>query len=185
MNFTDGEAEVSTVLTKIGRHELAVFVATASPASLVTVDSGVTFNGSGVPEDPYLINNAADLNKIRYLPDAHYRLEADIDLSAFQTGEGWEPIGTANTPFTGSMDGNEKTISNLFINRPDERYQGLFGVTDHAELSRLSIRQADVTGSYDVGGLVGKSEGGSIREVHVSGKVTGYNSVAGLAGPGF
>lgn len=61
---------------------------------------------------------------------AHYKLMADIDMAAFleeidMEGEGWEPIGTEANPFTGSFDGNGKTITGLYINRPQMNYVGL------------------------------------------------------------
>ena len=62
--------------------------------------------GSGTATDPYLINNADSLNKIRDNLTAHYKLTNDIDLGGIIN---WNPLGT----FTGSLNGDNKTIYNL------------------------------------------------------------------------
>lgn len=38
-------------------------------------------------------------------------------LQMWESAKGWQPIGSASTPFHGVYDGNDKTISNLYINR--------------------------------------------------------------------
>ena len=44
-------------------------------------------------------------------------------------GKGWAPIGDATTPFTATFNGNNNTISHLFINSTDGAANiGLFGV---------------------------------------------------------
>ncbi|MDR1790010.1 MAG: immunoglobulin domain-containing protein [Opitutaceae bacterium] len=70
------------------------------------------------PADPILITDAAGFDAIRGNLSAHYRLAADIDLSAFAAGRGWEPIGTPAAPFTGSLDGSGHRITGLVVNRP-------------------------------------------------------------------
>jgi hypothetical protein len=40
---------------------------------------------------------------------------------------GWQPIGTDLYPFTGTFDGQGYEISDLFIDRPDADYVGVFG----------------------------------------------------------
>ena len=79
---------------------------------------------------------------------------------------GWEPIGTETAPFTGTFDGNDHTISNLYINRQvaGTFYAGLFGyikgtsLADPATLESLNLRDINVkvdSNRPTLGGLVG------------------------------
>lgn len=94
--------------------------------------------GDGSMNNPYQIANAKQLNAIRNGLSAHYVLIDDIDLSAYSP---WVPIGTGNTGFTGSLNGQGHTVSNLLINDDSAKawaeqntwdknkiYLGLFGV---------------------------------------------------------
>ncbi|KKL12757.1 hypothetical protein LCGC14_2532540 [marine sediment metagenome] len=63
---------------------------------------------------------------------ADYELGNNINASAtsgWNGGEGFDPIGSSGSEFTGSFDGKGYTINDLFINRPEETGVGLFGVT--------------------------------------------------------
>ena len=59
-----------------------------------------------------VINNVDQLNLIRENLDGKYILGANINMN----GINWEPIGDENNPFTGVLNGNGYTISNLSIN---------------------------------------------------------------------
>ena len=96
-------------------------------------------------------------------------------------GAGWEPIGTSAASFTATFHGNGHVIANLFINRDTMDNVGLFGTTGSASVVRnVGLRAADVTGRYEVGGLVGYNFG-TIRISYVTGQVTGQSG-GGLAG---
>ena len=71
--------------------------------------------GSGASDDPYLIATAEQMNSIGLDPnnwDKHFKLMADIDLSAYQERL-FNTIGTPEVPFTGVFDGNGHGISNF------------------------------------------------------------------------
>ncbi|MGB6873322.1 MAG: GLUG motif-containing protein [Dehalococcoidia bacterium] len=96
-------------------------------------------------------------------------------------GDGWQPIGTRNDPFTGSFDGQGFEIVDLFINR-DERYMGLFGYVDKGGVvQNVTVVNATVTGKDNVGGLVGWN-GGTVSSSNYIGSVKGDDSVGGLVG---
>ncbi len=142
--------------------------------------------GSGTEEDPYLIATEQHLDNVRNYLDKHFLQIADLDLSGHGTPPGWEPIGTMANPFTGSYDGGGYTISNLFIERPGSWNNrvpaGLFGnIGEEAEIRNLNLDDAEVTGCYYVGGLVGYNSG-NITNVSVNGEVTGEWDTGGLAG---
>ncbi len=121
----------------------------------------------------------------------NYVLGADIDASAtsgWNAGAGFEPVGWGaagdNSPnaFSGHFDGLGHTISGLTINRPGSEYVGLFGFIGGANLRNVGLTGVAVTGSGIVGGLVGYSWVGSIRNAYVTGAVSGGGLVGGLLG---
>ena len=138
----------------------------------------------------------------------NYVLGSNIDASAttgWNRGAGFAPIGNG-TQFTGKFDGLGHTISNLTINRPSNNYVGLFGLTGSAGVIKNvgliggstvgqffvgalsgwslgsiinSYATGSVSGSQQVGGLVGRTSGGSITSSYASGNVSGNSSFTG------
>lgn len=64
--------------------------------------------GSGTEEDPYQIASASQLDSVLHSPTEYFIQIAgiDLDVSPFNTGPGWSPIGTSAASFAGSYDGN-------------------------------------------------------------------------------
>ncbi|MFV1883403.1 MAG: T9SS type A sorting domain-containing protein [Balneola sp.] len=140
--------------------------------------------GDGSGGDPYQISTAAQLDSVRNHLGSSFILTANIDLntSPYNTGSGWEPIGSNTSQFTGSFDGNGFTISNLFIDRSSTQYIGLFGFTSStATLTNVALTSVDITGSTYTGGLLGLNNG-TVIESYVKGSVTGGGIVGGLIG---
>ena len=98
--------------------------------------------GAGTPEDPYLISTAEDLLAFSEVGwnasymEASYKLTGNIDLGE----NAWNPVGVNGPPFSGTFDGNGKTIT--LRNIADSRNMGLFGGTDR----RSSIKNLTVSG---------------------------------------
>jgi hypothetical protein len=126
------------------------------------------------------VASEGDLDNVRNNLDDYYVQTEDINLIDYGDGEGWESIGDDVNPFTGVYHGNQKTINNLTINRPDEDYIGLFGYNT-GTISNLSLSEVDIIGRFFVGGLSGRSEG-VIDSVNVVGQVAGVSAVGGLIG---
>ena len=117
-----------------------------------------------------------------------YELAADISLTS-STGMGWEPIGNSTTRFNATFEGNGRTISNLFINRTTAD-TGLFGHTGSASAIRnVTLTSVNVTGSDNVGALVGLNgvspAGGRIDNCEATGRVIGTSDVGGLVGENY
>lgn len=109
-------------------------------------------------------------------------IDADIDLGAHL----WRPIGVdENLVFSGTFNGNNHVISNLFVEQPGQNYAGLFGRCFNASLLNISIENTIVRGEDSVGSLVGNAwQGVIIENCHATGVVveaTGDN-VGGLVG---
>ena len=87
---------------------------------------------------------------------------ADIDMSGVAN---FEPIGTEETPFSGSYNGGNFLIENLTLNSNTLGYVGLFGCTDGATISNLTLYGGSVSGYAYVGGLVGYAKDTTFQNV--------------------
>ena len=107
-----------------------------------------------------------------------YILMNDIDLAGYD----WTAVGTYDNPFAGEFNGNGYVISNLTINEPTKRYQGLFGVGDgRTSYSNVGLENINVKGYYYTGGLIG-SGAVYIDNCYVTGAVSGDYYVGGVIG---
>lgn len=119
---------------------------------LLLVSPAAAAGGSGTEADPYIITTAAELQSIQNNLAAYYRLGADIDLS----GVTWTPIGSTSAPFTGQLDGNDKTIKNLALSSTITSV-GFFGcITSGAVIKNIIFQDCTVyTSSYQCGVIIG------------------------------
>lgn len=172
--------------------------------------------GAGTTANPYRITTPRQLAFLSLMVNegnsayntAHYRLENDIDLSAyldasFNGGKGWVPIGRANAPFRGTFNGNAKKITGLYINDNTLHYAGLFGhvncnscnLTDVSVFS-IGLENVNITAGDFTGAIAGYVSGGGglvcqpgniepkggVRNSYSSGMVRGANFVGGIIG---
>ncbi|MDB2426092.1 hypothetical protein N9W41_00950, partial [bacterium] len=147
--------------------------------------------GNGTSTDPYLICFKKQLMDIGYSCNdtittactAHFVLMNDIDM---QNDGAFVPIGDNNTAannFSGSFNGNNHIISRLYINNALSR-QGLFGYSNGANIYDLKVIDSSITAASNRGILAGGFYNGTIKNVFVSGTVTGISGsyVGGLVG---
>ena len=112
-----------------------------------------------VIEGAILITNASELNNIRNVLNGTFVLANDIDLGSQE----WTPIGKDTAPFTGFLDGQGYTISNLKITE-SQVYVGLFGYNE-GTIKNLKLEnvQINVEGSISsfiyAGALVANNTG--------------------------
>lgn len=132
------------------------------------------------------ITNCTELQAMSSNLAETYTLANDIDCSAttgWNSGDGFEQVGNNATKFTGTLDGQNYKINNLFINRPGTNNIGLFGWTTNASISNLYLNNVSIRGNVYTGGLIGGADGAiQINNVHVSGAVTGGIGTGGLVG---
>jgi len=174
----------------------------------MTLGEGQLLRGRGVTllwkegvegDEPELPEGAIGISTIEQLQligndpayplDGYYVLTQDIDASATVTwndGAGFAPIGSYWTPFIGTLDGQGYGVTDLYINRPDENYAGLFGYVSAGGTITNCYATCAVTGYYYAGGLVGVvGYGGTVTNCYATGAVTSigeYNAVGGLVG---
>ena len=159
-----------------------------------TIDAQAIYlflSGQGTEANPYLINNLTDLyilsqKNMYWAPGTYLEQTADIDASDTQNwdnGAGFSPIGNYRSAFKGSYNGNNYTILNLYIDRPETSDIGLFGRIDEAHTSDIGVINVEFIGRHRVGGLIGYSSVSStVSNCYSTGSVTGDFEVGGLIG---
>jgi len=140
--------------------------------------------GNGTQANPYVIEDAWDLQNISADLDAYYVLGNDIDANDtvnWDSGRGFDPIGDGTSSFNGSLDGRNHTITGLRIRAMF--YNGLFGfLGPGASVSNVGLIAVYATGRSNVGGLVGYNNG-TVVNSYSNGTVDGKDdSIGGLVG---
>jgi filamentous hemagglutinin family protein len=134
----------------------------------------------------------------------NYVLGANIDASNtvnWNDGKGFMPLSGTNLSgtFSGRFDGLGHSISNLYINRPNDSWVGFIGIndpnggaftwssfgrpTDNPQIANVRLLNVDITGGGTVGAIAGEFRSAMIVNVYASGSVqsTG-NRIGGLTG---
>lgn len=156
---------------------------TSSAKGAIPIMISVTV-GDGTEACPYFVRDAYDLAQIGVAEemddgtslikkplDAYYSLVSDIDLSVYNEGK-WAPIGSVDNAFTGVFYGNNHTISGLNIAEATES-AGLFakiglnakGINNFT--SGLTLKNVNITGSFDFAGALAGVNEGLISRVNV------------------
>ena len=148
-----------------------------------------TLSGSGTAEDPYIIEDAADLKAFAALLDGKAEnlgicaKVADGVISIDVSDEEWQPM-PANVKdtegndagYTGVFDGNGATIK-LNVDK-SEQNAGLFSIIgDGGEVKNVTT-EGNVIGRSYVGGICGTNKG-TISDCNNKANVTSRNSMAG------
>jgi len=152
--------------------------------------------GDGSEGFPYLITTPSELAQLATYVNAgdenfkgkNYKLENDLDLSNFgesyNDGAGWIPIGwwvNYSNPhyFEGVFDGNNKNITNLYIDNHLIKEIGLFGAIT-GTVKNLGLIDVNIfsTGSlnFEVGAILGYNSSGNVINCYSTGTITN-NSV--------
>ena len=183
LNFGQGAVALnntSNIVTKGGAVNLPAGTGnfTTRQGSDGTVKAYRVITGSSVDNDLAGIRTGAST--------LNYALGADIDAtSTGGFGQDFEPIFTAGgSPFSGTFDGLGHTINNLTVNRPATAFVGLFGTTGTgSNIRNVGLVGGSMSGSSQVGGLVGSNSGGTISNSYATGSVRGSgDAVGGLVG---
>ena len=183
-------------------------------------DFSLFWQGEGTAEKPFLISNEEELLKIAFyvndssmtFKDKFFKQTANIALT-----KAWSPIGIygqnangwGNRPFSGTFDGDAKTISGMNIT-DTASYSGLFGLARGAHISNVivsgakmsvgsiagalagladsviiencTVENAELQGTDRVAGLVGEAKYVTVTNVTVTGTVSGSSNVGGVFG---
>lgn len=146
--------------------------------------------GDGSPQAPYRVATPEQLQEVGRHLDKHFIQVADIDAQAIND---WEPIGGPDSTFTGSYDGQEYSIINLSIVRPEwtstsrTDYIGLFGYLEGATVKNIVLENVfifirEIT--RRVGSIAGFTDENSVLyNIHSEGSVRDSHDYLGGNGP--
>ena len=143
-------------------------------------DKGYTDDGQG----NYTVTSAEGLKNIaKLVNDGNTGIDITLTGNITLTGD-WTPIGKDdNKAYTGTFDGNGKTITGLTVTTSD-RYAGLFGcIGSGGTVKNVTLKNVQITNdnsSGNAGGVAGWSYG-NIENCSVSGSVSG-SGMNGIAG---
>ncbi|NIJ44873.1 hypothetical protein FHR24_001312 [Wenyingzhuangia heitensis] len=140
--------------------------------------------GDGSQSNPYLINSSTDLIQLtqnsNHWDTSYFKLTANINME----GLSFTSIGNSIKKFSGSFNGNNKTISNLTVT-PNEVNEGtgFFG-SFNGTVFNLGIENITITALNinRVGGLVGYMSGGSIKQCFTNGGIINVGSAGWTGG---
>jgi hypothetical protein len=168
----------------------AAVVALEDAVELLKGRNALELTGEGTEAEPYLIASVAQLQKMDRLitsadpsvrdayRDKYYELTADIDMG----GASWVPLGgnAVATAFTGTFDGDGKTISNLAVSGAGN--VALFGYINGATVENLTLEDYDIQGSsYYTAGIAAMAAANStIKNCKLSGTINGPSYTGGI-----
>jgi hypothetical protein len=151
----------------------------ARPVKQKNVFITVFSNGDGSVLNPYEVNSADLLAKMA----AGTGLSSAFKLVNNVTINAWTPVGASATPFTGVLDGNNKTVT-LNINTPAADNVAFFAYLGAAAVVKNLTLSGSVTGQNYVAALAANSESGSVTGVTSDAVITGVNYIAQLVANG-
>ncbi len=127
-------------------------------STVINVSNGLEKDSSG----RYIVSSAYDLayisENISELYNASFVMSSNIDMSVINS---FLPIGGTLIPFSGKLDGNGHTVTNLTVNGTSK--VGLFASLNGAEIINLTLSGAKINaeGSYSAV-LAGQVSGSTV-----------------------
>ncbi len=146
-------------------------------ASMLFSAAASAWDGTGSQDSPYLIKTIADLNQLaeglnggtEHYADTYFRLENNLDY----TGSTFTPLAFGiedGNYFSGSFDGNGKTISGINVSMESGR-TGLFGTIKGGSVKNLTLSASSFLANGFAGAITGACLGSSIENVRVTSSV--------------
>ncbi|MEI6080254.1 MAG: hypothetical protein WCQ53_06445 [bacterium] len=182
------EAKDFVVMVITGAAPVVSNLCTSSTHPTTTFESG-----SGVATDPYIICTPTQLNLIGALNEdpnydypllnKYYKLGTNLDMSSTP----YNPIGNITSTlkgFTGSFDGNGKTISGLNIGSTGSFIAFIPYLAPGGLVRDLGLSITVTGSSYYTAGLVAYGVSGTILNSYVIGTIQGQSETGGLMGHG-
>ena len=155
--------------------------------------------GAGTKLSPYIIQTAEQLAYLSFVVNAsdkdykgkYFKLGADIKLNKGDVidekgalvGDStklhkWTPIGNSSVAFDGTFDGDDHTVSGMFVNTTST-HNGLFG-NSSGTIQNLTVDNSWVKGGNATAGVLGILNGaGILKEVINKSSVVGSGQATG------
>ena len=138
--------------------------------------------GTGSVANPYQITTCQELQDMNTSLASSYVLMANVDcaVAPFNSGSGFLPILGSYPYFTGDLNGNNYSISGLYIYRPSTSYVGLIGYARGADIFDVNLVDVNIFGGGYSGGLIGRADNSTdVNDCYVSGKIVSNGNTAG------
>ncbi len=148
-----------------------------------TFNDNVLVNGQKPTEDVkgYMwVEDVKQLQAINTNLNSNYALRNSIDATSTEQN-GFISIGSDKEAFAGKFDGIDYNIFGLTIKNVGEN-TGLFGYTNNATISNVTLVGGSITGSNNVGAVVGNANNTILNNVVNSAAVNGNSNVGGIVG---
>lgn len=184
---SNGSTPQTTVVISAGSSGAKSYTANWTPLW------GQDSEADGSRQHPFIITTTEGLDMLAKVVDGldgfeansyegkYFELGADISYSTDGIGQresNYTAIGGyyngSDKDFSGSFDGKHYVVSGIRIYKPLEnknvnKNQGLFGRTTNATIQNVTIYDANISGYSYVGGIVGNSTSGSVKNCRVIG----------------
>lgn len=148
-----------------------------------TFNDNVLVNGQKPTENVkgYMwVENVNQLQAINTNLSGNYALRNSIDATG-TAQKSFKPIGSDGNAFYGKFDGIDYNIFGLTIKNGGEN-TGLFGYTNNATISNVTLVGGSITGKDNVGAIVGNANNTTLTNVVNSAAVSGDSNVGGIVG---
>ena len=127
------------------------------------------------------VEDVEQLQAINTNLSGNYALRNSIDATSTEQN-GFTFIGSDDSKaFTGNFDGIDYNIFGLTIKNGEEN-TGLFGYTNNATISNVTLVGGSITGKDNVGAIVGSANNTTLTNVVNSAAVSGDSNVGGIVG---
>lgn len=154
-------------------------------------DIRTPLKGSGTKADPYKVSCAYDLETVAQYDseNAYFVLTDDITFTPadfefggafYNVGNGVVTIGSAESGFKGTFDGNGHKITGLAVS--GNTFGGLFGAADGAVISNLVIDKADISGLTYAAVIAGSAKNAVIKNITITSAKVKAVEFGGIAG---
>lgn len=148
---------------------------------LMTITAGAAqLQGEGTKASPFIISNADELDLLSQLvaDGESFSGKYFVLSDSVTANEGFTPIGTAETPFSGIFDGNRNTLSGF---NTECDYAAVFAFTDGAVIKDLTVSGSFFATDY-AGAVVAFASNTVIEGCTDSAIVYADNFSGGIAG---
>ncbi len=195
MKNSSKKKQLSRLLVALG---VVSFIVTAIVISVLNNRDVRAFSGSGdgTQYNPFRITTCEQLQEMHDHLTSIFVLSNSIDCSgtiawgSYSDASGFRPIGHQGSTFSGTLDGNNFTISGLYSRTTWSgstscRGVGLFESIYNATIKNIRLEGADMvaTGLVHSGGIAGCAGDSTIQNVVITNStVEGGEAVGGIVG---
>ena len=158
-NLSELELGTYTVTCKVTQGaQTAQDIKTINVTTLATTEVNGNDKGNAIYSEYDLYYFSELINAGNTSISSNAKIMNNINLSNVcgETEGSWNSIGNSSHKYQGVFDGAGNSIDNIYINS-NEAGKGLFGYTENANISNITLENGRVLGQYDVGGVIGNS----------------------------